>query len=84
MVKEVMPGERLEVELKMAEILKREVREENKIPDKGIVIKTIKRHSPATFNYEAIGTPSEFIKKLEGMASKINTRSMVEIIKKNI
>ena len=54
----------IDVELKMAENLKPEIRAFHKLPDQGLVIKRIIRKSPAVFEYKPVHSFSLYLKEL--------------------
>ncbi len=57
----------IDIEIKLAENLKEEIRRNNHLPDRGLVIKKIIRSSPARFEYIPVetGFSEHMIKLLE-------------------
>jgi len=64
------------IELKFAENLRPEIREEYGLPERGLVIKKIKRSSLATFEYVPLKTG--FSDYFMDLLSKINMKDFVE------
>lgn len=72
----------INVEIKLAENLKPEIRKEHKLPDKGLVIKKIIRTSPARFEYVAI--ESGFSSHMKSLAETTNMQDFVVMARNKI